>query len=202
MARIYAENQIRAIRKAKGLTMQELGLQMDPPVAIATIAKLELRQMALSLDYIMQISRILEVPPSDIIANGPVRVRHIPLVGSIPAGNWGEAVKLSDETVPIPEDAGGPRSFALRFDGDSMNLLTGDQGGGTGFGVCDPDQTDLVDGKVYAVMNELGETTVKKFQLSPPALVPMSDNPNHEAIVIGRTQFIVIGRITYAGTKL
>lgn len=182
--------------------MQEVGLRMEPPVSIPTIAKLEKREMALSLDYIREFARVLEVPEVDIIALSPISVRHIPLVGSIPAGDWGEAVRLSDETVPIPADAGGPRSFALKFDGDSMSSLTGDQGGGGGFGVCDPDQRDLIDGKVYAVMNEAGETTVKKFQLSPPSLVPMSDNPNHEPILIGRSPFVVIGRITYAGTML
>lgn len=183
--------------------MEEVALRMEPPVSIPTIAKLEKREMALSLDYIQELARVLEVSPADIIATGAISVRHIPLVGSIPAGNWGEAMKMAGETVPVPGDVGGPRSFALAFDGDSMSQLTGETGsGGSGFGVCDPDQLDLIDGRVYAVMNEAGETTVKKYQMSPPALVPMSDNPNHEIIQIGRSPFVVIGRITYAGTKL
>lgn len=182
--------------------MEEVALAFEPPVSIPTVAKLEKGQMALSLDYIRELARILDVSPADIIAEGTVSVRHVPLVGKIAAGNWGEAVRLSDETVPIPSDAGGPRSFALRFEGDSMSNLTGDRGAGGGFGVCDPDQLDLIDGKVYAVMNEAGETTVKRYQMSPAALVPMSDNPNHEPILIGRSPFVVIGRITYAGTML
>lgn len=191
MARKYAPNRIRELRKAKGWSLEKLGLALDPPLSHTTIARLEESRGALSLDYIRGIAAALGVTPLEIMEEAVVQVHYAPVVGAIAAGNWEEAVELSDRTIPVPADAAGPRAFLLRIVGDSM----GQQEDDGGYALVDPDDTDLIDGKQYAVMNEHGETTYKKYQASPSQLVPMSDNPNHKPIAIGRSSFVVIGRV-------
>lgn len=172
--------------------MEELGLALDPPVSHSNIARLETRRSGLTLDYIQQIADVLGVSPVEIITETTASVYYAPVVATIVAGNWQEAVELTDsEPIPVPAGIAGPRAFLLKIDGDSMS----DQAGDGGYALVDPDDLDLVDGKQYAVMNEHGETTYKKFQVSPPALIPMSGNPKHQPIIIGRSQFIVIGRV-------
>ena len=59
--RQYASNNIRKYRKAAGLTLEELGQKLQPPVTFSTVQKLEKSQMGLTLDYIVQISQVLNI---------------------------------------------------------------------------------------------------------------------------------------------
>ena len=79
-----------------------------------------------------------------------------------------------------------------------MNLLIEPDG----YVVVDPDMRDLIDGKVYAVMNGSAETTVKRYRENPPRLVPCSSNPEHKDIAIGREPFTVIGRVVFRASEL
>lgn len=193
MPRIYAQNRIRELRTLKGMSLEALGLALDPPVSHSTIAKLESRAMALSLDYIQQIAEVLEVSPAELIGDQIAGVRYAPLVGTIAAGQWEQAVMESTDFLPVPLRAGGPRAFALRICGDSIDQVVPDGG----YALIDPDQLDLIPGKIFAVMNGDHETTVKKYVASPPSLVPMSNNPQHKPILIGRSPFVVIGRVVF-----
>jgi SOS-response transcriptional repressor LexA len=74
-----------------------------------------------------------------------------------------------------------------------MDKLVGEDG----LIIVDPDQRDLINGKLYCVRNIAGEATFKRYRADPPQLEPMSSNPYHTAIPLGREPFIVIGRVTY-----
>lgn len=178
--------------------MEALGLSLAEPVTLATIAKLETQRMALSLDYMQQIADVLGVQPHEIIDRPLSGIAFIPKIGKISAGNWQEAVNLTDEYIPIPEGVSGKRIFALEAMGDSMNKLIPDGG----YVVIDPDRRELVHDKVYAVMNGDNETTVKRYCDAPPRLVPCSTNPAHKDIMFGEEPVIVIGRVIYVGARL
>ena len=96
--------------------------------------------------------------------------------------------------MPIPSSAAGPNAFALQPLGDSMNLVVREDG----YAIVDPDQRELVGGKVYALRNEHGETTFKRYVESPPRLEPCSTNPAHVPILLGAEPLVVIGRIVLA----
>jgi repressor LexA len=130
----------------------------------------------------------------DLIVEGGGSVRLVPVIGEISAGAWQEAVSEPIGTVPIPADAAGPRAFALKPLGDSMNLLVTEEG----YAVVDPDQRELIAGKVYAFRNEHGEATFKRYVDSPPRLEPCSTNPEHEPILLGAEPLVVIGRVVLA----
>lgn len=199
MSRKYAPNNIRAMRKRAHLTMEELGAQMNPEITLATVAKLETGQMGLTLDYINDIARVLRCDPSELIGTeGSPGVRMLPVLGEIAAGNWAEEITQTGDFIPFGYDIGGPRSFALRPRGDSMDKIVQDGG----FVVIDPDQADLIDGKAYAVRNGAGEATCKTFRASPPRLEPCSNNPIHQPIIVGAEPFVAIGRVVFAGVLL
>lgn len=197
MARKYAPNRIREIRKSRGMSMETLGAEMVPPITLATVQKLETGQMGLTLDYINDIARILDVAPGEIITAAPP-VRHVPILGGIAAGTWSEALEIEGGSLPIPSDAGGPRAFALEVLGESMNRIIADGG----FVVVDPDRTVLADGKAYAVSNGDNETTFKIFRANPPQLEPSTTNDGYVPIPIGQEPFKIIGQITYAAAKI
>lgn len=199
MSRKYAPNSIRQMRKRAGLTMEELASRMVPEITLATVAKLETGQMGLTLDYINEIARVLNCSPGELIgSNDAPGARMMPVLGDIAAGNWAEEIARTDEFLPVPDDIAGPRAFALRPRGDSMDKLVPDGG----FVVIDPDQCDLIDGKAYAVRNGAGEATCKVFRASPPRLEPCSTNPIHQPIMVGAEPFVAIGRVVFAGVLL
>ena len=206
-APLYAENRIRELRKQREMTMEELGARVGQilrgdDLAISTVRKLETRTMGLTLDYILAISQVLEVEPTELIVGSRGRGKHVPLVGRIAAGKWKEAVEDFEQLVPIPDGICGPNAFALRPDGDSMDRLVGEDAGEDSFIVVDPDERDLLDGKAYAVSNSDGETTFKRFRSTPPRLEPCSRNEEHKPIIIGHEPFTIIGRVVYSGRLL
>lgn len=191
-------NMIREIRKAKGLTLQQLGeLTKNPKTGnatdLATIQKLEAGKRALNSDWRFAIAEALGVHPDDLTgASVPsTPVRRVPLVGKIPAGNWRLAVE--DATDLIPCTSGGPNTFALKPEGDSMDLLLKHDDAVV---FCDPDDKALRSGSNYAMMKEGGEVTFKQYRDNPPRLVPLSSNPTHREMLIGEEPLVTIGRIT------
>lgn len=162
------------------------------------LVKLEGGSRRMSDHWAGRLAPHLGVQPFELMmpAGSDVKVNWVPLVGDIACGAWKEAVEVSGQMVPCSR--GGPNSFALRPVGDSMNELISEDG----FVVVDPDQPDLIDGKIYAVINDDGETTAKRYRATPPRLVPCSTNPEHKPIMVGQDGFRVIGRIVELMTPL
>lgn len=178
------------------MTMQELGEKAG--MHYTTVAKLERSQRGLKLGYLASIAAALGVRPGDLLgeATSVLPMRMVPLVGRIAAGNWAEAVEDAQGMVPAP--VGGPNAFALRPDGDSMDLIVGPDA----YIVVDPDDFELRDGRVFAMKNGDGETTFKKFRMEPPRLEPCSSNPAHKPIPLGREPLTTIGRVIWQGSEL
>lgn len=187
-------HRLRELRQAAGLTLEQVAERVsvpgEPPVHFTTIAKLERSQRAISLDWIVRLAGIYQVRPGDLLDSGRKPVRTIPLLGRIAAGNWQEAMLDPEGEVPVPDDS-GRNVFALRPNGDSMNKIADENS----ILVVDPDQPDLLDGRLYAIMNGDGETTFKRYRADPPRLEPESTNPEHQPIPLGREPFKVIGRV-------
>lgn len=183
------KNRIKELRESAGFTQTALA-----ELAGTTknqLVKLESGARRLSDHWAQRLAPHLGVHPYELFMpdNSVTPLRFVPLVGTISCGNWQEAVEQASGQVPAVD--GGSRVFALRAQGDSMNSLIADQG----YVYVDPDDRDLLDGKIYVVMNGSGETTAKKFRANPARLVPCSDNPEHKEVVLGGEPFTVIGRV-------
>lgn len=195
---------IREVRQLKGMTLEDLAEKVSRITGknthFTTIAKIERSGQKIAVDWIIVLAEALGVHVQELMAE-PNRepVRMVPILGGIAAGNWREAISEEhSEYLPIPTSAAGPNAFGLRPIGDSMNNLVNDRT----VLVVDPDQFDLLDGKLYAVMNGDGYTTFKRYRSDPPRLEPDSSNPEHKAIMIGREPFTVIGRVQWRMEKL
>lgn len=192
-------NRIKQLRLERGITQEELAARLGEETSIATVSRLESGRMTLTLPWMQRIGSALSVSPHDIIAEAGHGLRMLPIIGMIAAGRWSEAIEEPEGWIPVPDGVGGPRSFVLRPQGDSMNKLIDEEGG---FIVVDPDQHDLIAGKIFAVRNLHGDTTFKRYAADPPRLEPMSSNSDHQPIPIGREPFTIIGRVTYVGREL
>lgn len=60
-------NSIRSLRKAKGLTLDDVAQRCSPPTTPQTIGRLETGSRQLTLDWLNKIAAALEVPSSDLV---------------------------------------------------------------------------------------------------------------------------------------
>ncbi len=120
-------------------------------------------------------------------------VRQIPVIGSVSAGDWKEAVLNPKSTIPCPDDDIPNEAFAVEVDGDSMDLLVKDGG----VVIIDPTDLDLISKRYYVIRNGDGETTFKQFLSDPARLAPCSTNPRHLTVYPGRDGFAVVGRVIW-----
>ena len=182
-------NRIRDLREEKQLSRAALATLVG--TGATQINKLETGERRLSDHWAQRIAPHLGVEPYELFMSaGQTRtVRWVPIIGEVSCGNLTEAMERPDGFVPTT--SGGPRVFALRPLGDSMNLLIDE----SGYALVDPDQIDLLDGRVYVVVNGHNETTAKRYRASPARLVPCSTNDTHKDIVIGSEPFTVVGRV-------
>ncbi len=177
---------IRRALKERGLTQQDLARELC--VSVASVGRLLRKERRLAATERDRAFAWLGISPAPL--------RHAPVIGLVAAGHWREAVQ--DPLGYIWCEVGGPNTFALRVEGDSMNLLIPEGG----YVAVDPDDRDLVAGRVYVVMNGDGEATVKKYSENPARLVPMSDNPAHHEIRLGTEPVVVVGRVIWKAERL
>ena len=171
---------------------------MSAELSGSTVAKIENGRQALTLEYAQEIGDILGVSFLEVLGLDDVGVRVVPLLGEVQAGDWREAIAVTEATQAVPGHLRGENLFALKAKGDSMNKVVGDGG----VVVINPDDKELVDQKVYVVLNGDGEATVKRFSANPLQLEPCSTNESHRPIRIGSEAFTVVGRVIYAGQEL
>ncbi|MDB5733183.1 MAG: hypothetical protein JWQ03_3078 [Variovorax sp.] len=193
---IVDSNRIRAVRRSKNMTMEQLAERVG--VHFTTIGKFERSTRGVSGEMLAKIAAGLGVSPAELVDEmpGSLPIRMVPLLGKIAAGNWKEAVLDPQGFIPAP--VGGANAFALIPDGNSMNMIVGENA----MIIVDPDEVELREGKVYAVMNGDGETTFKRFRTDPVRLEPVSSDPAHTPILVGREPFTVIGRVVAQMSQL
>lgn len=119
------------------------------------------------------------------------QIPTVPLLGKVPAGAFKAAEQMGGRWIAAPDPDLPTNAYALRVDGDSMDLLVPS---GTII-IIDPDDKNLWPGRRYVVQNSDGETTFKEFQADPARLVPLSSNPEHKEIALGVEPVVIAGRV-------
>ncbi len=199
MARAHkVKNNIRQLRKARGLTQEDLATRIG--VHFTTIAKIERAERGLSLNMLAAISNALGVVPRDILNDdmfkAPPRMRMVPLLGDVSPVHWREALHDPDGTFPVPD--AGENAFAVTPEASTVDLLVGPGA----VLVVDPDDVDLKDGRVYAVLNVKEKSTFRRFQAEPLRLDPLSSDPDEQPLLLGREPFTIIGRVVWQASPL
>jgi repressor LexA len=195
---LKAQNRIGELRKARGLTQEELGGEMIAELTGSTVAKLENGRQKLTVDYAQDIARVLGVSVTELLGLDDAGVRVVTLVEHIGPSGWQQAVKDSDRSIAVPGTLRGRDIFAVKSTDDSMDLIVGEGG----FVVVDPGDCELISGKVYMVMDGSGTATCRRFRADPLQLEPCSRNPDHAPIRVGSEPFTVVGRVIYSGQEL
>jgi len=136
--------------------------------------------------------------PQSFTPEGAEGIVEFTLLGDVPAGNWQEAIQKSRNKVPVPAFDAPPQGYALRVQGDSMDLVVPS---GTVI-IVDPNDREFWPGKCYVVMNEHGETTFKRYMENPKRLVPCSSNPEHKEMLISDGGYRTLGRVVWQGGRL
>lgn len=187
-------NRVRALRAEKGWSLADLAERAG--TTRSQIQKLETSQRRLDFEWVSRLAKAFEISEQELIwqtVGTPSQgIRMVPLIGEIAAGNWREAIEHRIGEVAAIDAS--DEAFALQARGSSMDKLVPDGG----YVIIEPALRDLREGKVYAIMNEEGETTIKRFRHDPARLEPCSHDPSYEAFSLGHANYRVVGQVTGA----
>ena len=89
---------IREVRRARGLTLDDVARRCDPPTTAQTIGRLETGMRTVSVDWLNRIARALEVEAADLV-HLPDRA-EVAVAATIGAG--GVAAPASIMRLPLP----------------------------------------------------------------------------------------------------
>lgn len=154
------------------------------------------------MDYVDPVTHKAVQPPTNI--SRPVAVEsYAPYMGHIAAGQPLEAIPASNEITWVDPDvlAEHPHSGIFDVTTDSMDLYyrIGSKV------LIDYDEREIINGKIYAVMVNNSEATLKELQKIDGGVVlrPHSTNKEHKAMVIDNTDpdapyFHVVGRACWS----
>lgn len=123
---------IRKLREAKRWTLEETGSKAG--IHLSHLQKIEIGERGGSLPVLKKIAKVLGVTLAYLLGDeetppSPMRIRHIPLVSRVPAGDPKDYTDRdyptgwADEFVPCPEDVNDRSAFALKVEGESMAPL-------------------------------------------------------------------------------
>jgi repressor LexA len=146
--------------------------------SIATVSRLESGRMTLTFPWMERIAAALGISPLEIIAQPGSGLRMVPLIGEIAAGigpwllqeplGWVPAIDTSRRSALLRAEAQGRQHGPLADERQLHRHST-------------PTRRAR-DGRIYAVRNQDGEATFKRYRADPPRLEPMSSNPEHKPI--------------------
>ena len=116
---------LKSKRAELNLTLKEVGDRVG--VSEGTVQRWESGNIkTLRHERITKLAEVLDVSPAELMglepAPAPIRVKRIPVLGTIPAGIPMEAIEdiIDWEEIPDSMCSGGKEYFGLRVKGDSM----------------------------------------------------------------------------------
>jgi transcriptional regulator with XRE-family HTH domain len=189
MANKIPPNQITAVRKRAGLTVEELAQKTG--LSTTYIWRMERGERNVSLKNLQKMAEALGVAPSELIESKPVA--DVPILSWVSAGMMARDDVQQDVIGEIRMSDLDPRGdwVALRVDGDSMDRISPPGS------LILVDLTDkaLVPNACYIITDSDNQATYKRFRSNPPRFEPVSTNPSHEPIfpdgdpaVVGRVR--------------
>lgn len=214
MAQETLAERVKRLREAIGLNQSELARRLGK--SPQTIQALE-KGRHLKPGYIVELAEVLKVTPQYLATgqvdrvNETLPVGNLRVEGVVKAGEFRDITIIEDneyerETIPVAMDGRFPmcRQYALRVEGDSMNLLFPAGSYVTCVSWADTG-LEWADGMIVHVERYragLVETTVKALQLvagRPKFLLPRSTNARHKPIELDGdedTEIVIKGLVT------
>jgi transcriptional regulator with XRE-family HTH domain len=189
MATNLPPNQIAAVRKRAGLTIDELAERAG--LSTTYVWRMERGERNVSLKNLQKLADALGVAPSDLIESKPIA--DVPILSWVSAGMMARDDVQQDVVGEIRMSDLDPRGewVALRVEGDSMDRISPPGS----LILVDLTDKSLVPNACYIITDGDSQATYKRFRSNPPRFEPVSTNPSHEPIfpdgepaVIGRVR--------------
>ncbi len=195
---------IAEARVAKGWTQSELAKRIG--TTQQQVARYESGENDVKASVMVRISKALDVTLSYLLGMENASIPNnstvdVPLYGSIAAGTPMEMVASeSSQPVPVEVQCRYPSAFLLRVQGESMNRVLPNGC----YALIDPEQTEPMDNRAYAVCVNGFDATVKRvrrlqngFELVPDSLDPTFKPTVYDYGEPGTETVTVIGRVVY-----
>lgn len=113
---------IREVRRARGLTLDEVARRCDPPTTAQTIGRLETGTRTVSVGWLNRIARALGVEAQDLVATGEERAQLN--VAAVIGPGGANAPRRQALVVPPRAEAG---QIAVLVGGSLGDYRTGDE---------------------------------------------------------------------------
>lgn len=178
---------IRAARKAKGLTLEQLALEAGTDAS--NLSRLERELQGANKELLERILQILGIaltgtPTLEANISHDVHIKGlVPVISWVQAGSWSEvsdiyAIGDAEQWLPCPASH-GPRTFALRVRGLSMynpNERHSFNDGDIIF--VDPDRCAIHRSLIVAKLTDTQEATFKQLLIEDDQQFLMALNPS------------------------
>lgn len=192
------------LRQERGLTRDDIARYVG--ISVTAVGNWERDETDLSAENLIKIAKLLRTSPDYILfgknhvaessATYRTDIQKVPLISSVQAGNWREAVDTfapGDAEEWIETDAKvSPQAFALRVTGDSMLNPYGSPSIPEGAVVIVDPNIEATSGRiVVAKLTDSQEVTIKRLVIDGPNAMLMPLNPAYPAIHINGNCTIV-----------
>lgn len=189
-----AGNRIRELRRARGFSLKSLAHVLSDlgptSVHFTTVGKMERGEIGISLEWLRRIAAVLDVSVLELISDdagqGPGKVAVV----TLPKGASGpdEAV-VTGYVRPFPYSE---RSFLVSGLLEEYNPAIEAEARHDSL-LIDPEDRELVDGRLYLVMGDDGEQRVRRYRERPPRFEGADRNDEAKHLVFGRDTVRVLG---------
>ena len=123
------------------------------------------------------------------VAKKGINTSHVPLIGTVRAGNPILAVESIEDYIPVPVNSRGKELFALRVKGDSMINASIEEGD-----IVIVERTPTAENGDIVVALIEDEATVKRFFKENGHFRLQPENDNYEPIIVD--ELLILGRVT------
>lgn len=194
-------NNIRAVRERLGLSQAFVAEGVG--TSAQQIARLETGSRRLTIDWANRIATTLGVHPYELMfpegAGAVVSARRVRLMAKDDFFGWPDKLKKDGPTADIVGLPPSGFAIALRADGPF--------GEGEWLLAIDPEKSEIMDFRIYAVLNEgpldglpdgdlTPPLTIAEFKSNPARFEPFAISPDRRVIKLDRDGYSVLGRVT------
>ena len=197
---IYMEDfgpRLRRLRKERGWSLEKLAEKASfdgKKIHYTTIGKIERSQRKPSGDLLLNLAVALDCSINQLTHQYPeyYNEHFAPVIEWNDISDWESSAKVSRNFVMTIDHHG--RAFALRLHpGKADKLLEGEPG----YAVVDPGDQDLVDSRIYLIVENDCGASLHRYFATPPRLEALGTGSNVQLLNIGRSPFTVIGRVIW-----
>lgn len=195
---------LRQFRKERKWSLEDLALRatihLDRPIHHTTIGKIERSERKPSGEILVALAEALHISVNKLTGkyDGKYLLNEyqVPIIEFLDIEHWPEAINSPLGHIFSIDFSG--QAFAVKVEDEVLNGIV--QGDNTHV-VIAPSETELLDGRIYAIVGE-GKPSLQRFRHSPPSFEQLSSISSGKIVPLGQIPFKVIGRAIWIAADL